>query len=347
MGLLSVHSTTTHYVIVITWCVALVCQGSQDFLFYSSLGDATHAPGLYGGPVNYKDNGMVGDMHMYGYDCIARGTDIRTGIIVDWFDIDESSEKLIFRLQDEDNRVTIAVGPICHREPYCRNETQDVKFYEFPLPQHKSMGPIAYYHGVIYFVYYDVEKPADVKTSKIQLRKLSGCKDLYPITSTSLFTIEDCSKLVATITEEDYEHYQKHRTLDSLYAYGSASSPSFLVQVLETKYENSRRSEVHAILTHISGSGQVKFLNRQRIHELKYFSYDLKQLGGVSVKDRKVCWAAIDRVMCADLDGSTLSLVREVLPTQDVAQGCQGRLYITPQYSSLIYSTQVECLLNA
>lgn len=346
--------------VVVSGAAIAVNDVTPHALFFASPNDVTSYTTGGGGVasvlIDYRHGGETREMP-FGYGCQTFGRYTIQSLRIRSMSFDPVSERVLIHLfSKDDSRITLALGgspcsavptvncsptgangPMGVHGPTVANDTSlEFLYYEAKTIEHAKVGPFAYFNSTVFFLLQRFEKP-DYRTrlNVIELRRmLTVCADgtrlQYPVTATnSAFEVLDCSALVLNVVEERYDAYHAYRPLDALVVVPSTVRGYldfyFQLQRLENRTDTS--VDVSVVLGHGSTRSAASTVP---VHEQPvdsgYLKYLLFQLGGLSHRQRNLCWAAIDRVFCGRLDddGHVVD-PRIYLDVGDVANVCKCR----------------------
>lgn len=339
------------FLIILYNCAAV--KDVTHALFFTSSNGVISGGGVSSVSINYREEGESSEMP-FGYGCQKFGRSFIHSLRIKSMSFDPVSERVLLQITSkDDSRFTLARGWPCGAVPAgnctpgqfpTANDSLEFLYYDAKSLEHAKVGPFAYYNSTIYFLLQRFEKPDyRTKLNLIELRRLlnvcvDGTRLHYPVTATSsTFDMMDCSVVTARAVAEQYEAYHSYRPLDALLVVPSmtpaVSRLDFYFQLQRLENLTDTSLDISIILHH----GSTRKSTTEPIHEQSvdsdYLKYVLLQLGGLSHRERHLCWAAIDRVMCGKLDESgRLLRVRTYLDVGQAADVCSGKFQVTPPF---------------
>ena len=262
------------------WCSH--CCRCAHYLYYTStegVAGPIRPAGLYGGPILLRSNGTAQDLYQSGYHCtrfsMAEIYQNEKKLEIQQLSFDPISKQVTFRLSHK--YLTILKGPLCRPMEECRPNVTNTRNSKLELMFWKAartpqMGPVAFYDNTLYYV---VNKQVEKEHSKhyegsLQLHKLDGCREQFPITSAMDFDIGACSKCIATLVTGQYhkEEEPNFRSLDHMVVLKGLNGLRFLTQIQILHYNDADVVEYLAMkLLVIDEDGIVTTLHTEEVRK--------------------------------------------------------------------------------
>ncbi|ELT96070.1 hypothetical protein CAPTEDRAFT_214707 [Capitella teleta] len=304
--------------------MALVAGVRPEYLYFSTPGDSVHPAGFYGSRINSSD-GNFEDLFENGLNCVQYKTHTKTNLNIQSVSFDHVTKQALVSVYRDDH-LTLVSKKLCQPDvtTSCSNSSTHVLFYEADLVFEK-IGPFALHNGSVYFLLNRVEVlDVIVSQSDIELRRMEGCEEKYPVDGSTAFDVESCSKLISRLHTERFEDNQRMTSLGSLLVVGN-KQPSFLTLLRHVTFTSSGTyASVEVILVLISPGGQRTTLDSQEV-DTGFLTWNLHQLGDISYNDGLLCWSVVDRILCADWEPSSVELrnIRVLLSRGQATDVCK------------------------
>ncbi len=302
---------------------------ADDFLYFSSPGRQEVPAGLYGGPITTsasKQGQPRSDVNLqYGYHC-RNGIN---GINLESIAADAKTSRILLHVQEEgDGVLSLYRGDLCLQDQ-CQNNSLEVLFDKAALKD--SIGPFAYHDNRIYFIYQTwnkVDHNNKYRRKRIEIRRLHGCDSVYPVTTTTVFDIEECSRLVGVLAEEEYEDpksrfYSAEGLNPVQIGYTLYLFTQLHIVTYEAGDEVTVNSSTYSLRAMTSDGRQNLTLHSEGI-DPDYMRWQMNQLGGASYARGRLCWTAVDRILCGRFDNRRLRDVTTLLGAGDATEVCSG-----------------------
>ena len=309
------------------------------YLYYSSPGDSLgHYSGVWGGPIDISRKGQADNLRQSGFHCsYMYDGGFYTGFIVKGMFLDPISKRVIVHLVETfDKRVSLIEGPICTEEPECPSEVSGRVFVYMAHGESEDLipaepGPFAMWNSSVYFVVARWSEDAHRRYGhRLELRHLTGCRDQYPFTIHRRADIDECSRLLATLRQEqirDQDAITFHAAYHLHVIETSDGDLAFVTQIYNwTLDADGERRHLTMTLLHATADGAVRELYATRLPDI-YLQMRLRlvETGGIDWKDGRLCWTAVEEIRCATWWGTgDLSDVSTVLGAGRAAQVCYG-----------------------
>ena len=324
-------------VLVLTSCHV---SRQDTMLFVATPGGGDSGAGLYGAVIS-DENGKMAAGGKYdfkfGYHCSREGGAVKHPLDLLSVAYDHVTGHVLLQKEDLMSRdqITLYEGHVCQNGGGCGKKSARLLFDRVHF-RYKKPKSFAYYDREIYFLSQEVRSTESGEAlNTIELRRFTGCGTKYPVTPSSGFEVRHCSQKLATLVDTKSRRATHEpmtglqiRSLDGqLYALAVIQE---LVIVSDDVSSGHIRDVIVKLYAVRIGDGTVRILHEERIGQAEYRRYIMKQLGLVDYLDDKICWSAIDRVLCADFfpPRERVSRVRYIVPP-GAASGvvCRGKWY--------------------
>lgn len=310
------------------WILCLVTISDAKQLVYLSPGYRGEVePGIYGGSI---DRGTASNLRRFGFNCTDKG------VITRFFTIDTvSGDILVWNKYKKGYSKSVTLFTIS-RCTNC-NSTKKLIFKEVSFVG-CELSSIGIYNSEIYIVCQKISNGYLNKHQTLEIRHVTGCEKKYPIVQEFL-RISDCSKLISAFTSTKLLR-------------GPTLTSSELIKILKDPYEHlnfivlvrnvtlcpcGRRpvlSSFTADLWLINERGWTKLMHSENIRE-HFLNAELRETGGLDYRDGKLCWSAIDSILCADWKPgeAVVKHIRKVLPKRFASNICTGEFFPLLSYN--------------
>lgn len=343
------HTTKLFYTLL---CSVLMqsywAKVQGEYLFrVSPGGDGYASAGLWGGTLDLNQNGKATNLYSHGYDTLNTSYSTYYGIDMEYISHDPITGKVLMIVEEPDGAETstkhsMALGPLCKEE--CA--PLDATFQNFKLTDNNNpflmdqdcdskcgWGPFAYHDSKIYFLLSAVFGTRyDSLSRQIQIRVLEGCDDIIDEIknqgsrgSVAEFPVNECSKLIKVIHEEQYLKPNSRPkvwvTSDLRIVYSANGNKHFFTQLIND-FDSTSKLE----LLHVFDDGQ-HMLHSQPVDALFTGKSKVKGIGSVDFRDGYLCWTATESLYCVvyHLNGHFAIGPTEVLSGQEAVNSgiCQ------------------------
>ncbi|CAD5112418.1 DgyrCDS1640 [Dimorphilus gyrociliatus] len=299
------------------WIFSLATILDARQLVYLSPGDKGKAvPGIYGGNI---DRSTASNLRRFGFNCTDKGVTTR------FFTVDDVTGEMLIWAKSEtgySRSVTLFKLPDCTN---C-NSTKTILFKEVSLVG-CELTSIGIYDSEIYIVCQKISNGYLSKHQTLEVRHLTGCEKRYPIIQ-EFVRVSNCSKLISAFTSAKLLR-------------GPTLTPSELLKVLKDPYGHlnyivlvrnvtlcpcGRRAVLNSFtadLWLINERGWAKLLHSENLRE-HFLNVELREAGGLDYRDGKLCWSAIESILCAEWrpGEAVLKNIRTVLPKRFASTAC-------------------------
>lgn len=212
-----------------------------EYIYFSTAG-GPQRPGVYGGPISTEDRGQAGDLYVSGYQCAVLPQELDYSfntLETRSISYDPVSKNMLMHVG---RLLTLLRSPVCHAQPpSCNTTTRYISPIIIERQFSDEIKPVAYFDSTVYFLTFKTETiNSREKDAFLELRKFEGCEAAYPVTSNAAFDVELCTKLIATIREERYEHAATFKTADQLIVIRDGSKLRFFMVIQHFEYEKRK-----------------------------------------------------------------------------------------------------------
>ena len=304
----------------------------KQYVYYMSPGGSPFAEsqGLYGSASDYMKGSAALEVPDSGYQCIEGSEVNHDSLPIRSLSFDTKTRRVLMKLDEKANLLTLIHAAVCvpQDDGPCANATNRPEFLFEKAQVDFAVGPFAYFDEKIYFLYGLQDTEGHNTQRSIQLRVFEGCVKKYPVRAWTSFYIKDCSRLIATLANDEYERFPGIIIGGHLLAVDDSSELYFLTQVSHVKYneKGQRTDEFTMELLSVRGSdGLVTSLYNATL-DTKFLLFDIHLLGGISRLKSTLCWSALDSIMCADWKrGGKIKDTRVVLPKGNATLACESK----------------------
>lgn len=333
------------YLVLTFVSMVTVSEGNLQYLYFSGPGGAAYGdlPGFYGAAATYTNNASALDYPDSGVQCLNTQKGIKEGFDLKSISMDPRSRKVLLSLKHEfEISVTLATMTLCLPQEECGNATYspDILFDNAQLDD--VMSPVAYYDSTVYFLTtIDTEIPGGLTKRTVELRMLQGCQEKYPVNVYTSFYIADCSKLIVQLDEVEYDEENSMSPLtvsNSLYIINTGSESFFLTQLQRMVYDEDVVAQTYSmeLILVKNSTKEVVSLHEEKV-DTKFRRYELEHLGAINLRNNKLCWSAVDTILCADWSNSgSISNIVTVLPKGESSKACLSMSHRHTSYTYLI-----------
>jgi len=319
--------------ILLLFCTSL---NGHQYLYYASPGDKTHPAGLWGGFIDFTQDGLAHDLRQSKFLCAAmKGDKYYTKLPLQGVAADPINNQVLLELEVSDTATSALLAPLCTDLDSCTDSLADVYLSAAENTdslQQAKLGPYALWNGSVYFVArrYSTGDADRSRNMRMEIRKLTGCMHLYPFTARNKIDLDRCSEFVALVLEEYaarvvIEMRENLKPSDTLYVLSTTSldSPVFLLQIYNYTFTDEVLVEYNMHLMEVAAGERAVLLHTEKL-PLKYTWHILGELGGISYRDGVLCWTTIDRMLCAYWSGRGLANTHIVLEAGRANTVCTG-----------------------
>ena len=308
-----------------------------ELLLFGTPGGRGFDPGFYASEVDINTHTFPKNITRISQRCPDLETLINEGKSIQSIHLDLRTANVLVRLGSTTDfaKVTLYRGPFCQRvkSTSCNEESRLQPIMLNVETQSYYVAAFTSYEDRIYFIS-QTEGGGSSPNSKlklIELRELTDCESgaKIPFTANSAFNIEKCSILISRIIEEEYNTTSQYKVSSGLAIIPTQSGNVFYTQILRSPLNlnsiDSTGLPVNSItLYRITEDGTREALHEEYITS-DYMKYIIQGLGQIVYRNRLLCWVAVDRIVCAQVDrNGRISHARTVMGSAQASSVCHG-----------------------
>ena len=266
-------SLLSAWLLIGVWCFH--CCTFVQYLYYTSTDGTTTQElpaGLYGGPIQLKENGSAENLHKSGYYCTfftdgeVYGNENK--LYIRHLVYDPISKKALLRLMEPS--LTVLVGPVCRQLEACKpnvTKRSGLEFIFWKAAVNIPVAAITFYDDTIYYIVVTQKrKNSRFYEGSLELHELNGCKDKLPFSAATDYDISSCSRCIATLVTGDYRRFANFKPTDHIQVIKSTNGLRFLTQTQTFHYTDEGKLEYLSMeLLIIDEDGIVTRLHKQQV----------------------------------------------------------------------------------
>ena len=315
-----------------TLSIVSIVSANVEYLYFTAPGGAEYGemPGLYGATADWKLNEAALGYPDSGYQCMERKNTLLEGLSLRSVSRDPKSKKVLMNLYEDhengDEKLSLLTADLCKGQDTCENATITPEWMFNNALFDDKLGPFAYYNNEVYFLVNHEEDAGAERKNTIALHKFSGCEDKYPVDDWTSFYLNECSTKIADITELNFKLASPIKLSDTLYIINSGAEMYFLTQIQRGIYNEDLLATGFKMELYLvkASTKEVSILHTEDI-DMKFLRFYTFHLGAISLRNGKLCWSAVDTILCADWSGGGIGKVETVLERGQAKQACLSK----------------------